>query len=66
MISGAVGLIGTLNGDEWTLADRTELKLLSWIKTPVELPNGKLLVLGGRGTAILVDNESVSRVPLLK
>ncbi len=66
VISGAVGLIGTLKDDEWTLADRTELKLLSWIKTPVELPNGKLLVLGGRGTAILVDNESVSRVPLLK
>ncbi len=66
VISGAVGLIGTLKGDEWTLADRTELKLLSWIKTPVELPNGKLLVLGGRGTAILVDNGSVSRVPLLR
>jgi len=66
VISGAVGLIGTLKGDEWTLADRTELKLLSWIKTPVELPDGRLLVLGGRGTAILVDNGSVSRIPLLK
>ena len=66
VISGAVGLIGTLKGDEWALADRTELKLLSWIKTPVELPDGRLLVLGGRGTAILVDNGAVSRVPFVK
>ncbi len=69
VISGAVGLIGTLENGEWNLADRTELKLLSWIKTPVELPDGRLLVLGGRGTAILVDNEAadpITRVRFVK
>jgi hypothetical protein len=67
VISGAVGLIGSMSQDgEWALADRTELKLLSWIKTPVTMPDGSLLVLGGRGTAIKVADGKMSRLPILQ
>lgn len=67
VISGAVGLIGAMSDDgEWQMADRTELKLLSWIKTPVSMPDGSLLVLGGRGTAITVSDGNISRLPMLQ
>jgi hypothetical protein len=51
---------------EWQLADRTELKLLSWIKTPVLMPDGSLLVLGGRGTAITIADGKMNRLPMLQ
>jgi hypothetical protein len=67
VISGAVGLIGAMSTDgEWQLADRTELKLLSWIKTPVSMPDGSLLVLGGRGTAITIADGKMNRLPMLQ
>ena len=40
-----VGLIGVLDADSWKLADRTQLHLLSWLKTPVVMPDGSILVL---------------------
>ena len=62
VISGAVGLIGQFKNDDWELADRTELKILSWLKNPVSLPDGSLLVLGGRATAISLKNGEYNKI----
>lgn len=64
VIAGAVGLIGSLQDGDWNLADRTKLKLLSWLRTPVALPDGSLLVTGGRATAIRYDGGNFTRVPV--
>jgi hypothetical protein len=64
VIAGAVGLIGVLDNDKWKTADRTELNLLSWLKTPVEMPDGTLVVLGGRSTAILYKDGAWKRIPV--
>ncbi len=63
-VAGAVGLIGILNGPEWTIADRSELQLLSWIRTPVEMPDGRLVMLGGRATVIAFKDGKWARVPV--
>ena len=65
LIAGAVGLIGRFNGDEWELADRTRLKLLSWLKNPVPLSDGSVLMLGGRSTAISFQDGKWTRVPVV-
>jgi photosystem II stability/assembly factor-like uncharacterized protein len=64
LIAGAVGLIGTLDGGKWTLADRTQLHLLSWLKTPIVMPDGTIVVLGGRATAIRYKDGSWTRIPV--
>ncbi len=64
LIAGAVGLIGKFDGSEWTLADRTRLKLLSWLKNPVPLGDGSVLMLGGRSTAISFKDGIWTRVPV--
>jgi hypothetical protein len=64
LIAGAVGLIGVLDGQTWKLADRTQLHLLSWLKTPVAMPDGSILVLGGRATAIRYKDGAWTRVPV--
>ena len=64
VIAGAVGLIGFLEQGKWTIADRTRLKLLSWLKTPVEMPDGSLLITGGRATAIRYKDGEFKRVPV--
>lgn len=53
IVAGAVGLAGRLGPDGWELADRTALQLLSWLKSPVSLPDGSLIILGGRSTALM-------------
>ena len=63
-VAGAVGLIGILNGPEWTIADRSELQLLSWLRTPVEMPDGRLVMLGGRATVIAFKDGEWARVPV--
>lgn len=65
LIAGAVGLIGKYDGDEWVLADRTRLRLLSWLKNPVPLADGSVLMLGGRTTAIRFQNGAWTRVPVI-
>ena len=62
IITGAVGLIGQFKNNDWELADRTQLKILSWLKNPVTLPDGSLLVLGGRATAISLKNGKYNRI----
>ncbi len=64
LIAGAVGLIGVLDGAQWKLADRTQLHLLSWLKTPVVMPDGSILVLGGRATAIRYKDGNWTRIPV--
>lgn len=63
-IAGAVGLIGLLNNGAWALADRSELQLLSWLKTPVEMPDGTLIMLGGRSTMIALKDGKWTRIPV--
>ena len=63
-IAGAVGMMGTLEGSEWKLADRSALQLLSWLRTPVEMPDGSLVLLGGRSTVIRMKDGQLSRVPV--
>ena len=65
IIAGAVGLIGTFDGNDWSIADRTRLKLLSWLKNPVPLDDGSVLMLGGRSTAINYKDGEWTRVPVL-
>lgn len=62
LIAGAVGLIGRFDGNDWALADRTRLKLLSWLKNPVAMPDGTTLMLGGRSTAIRYEDDKWTRV----
>lgn len=64
LIAGAVGMLGTFQGDKWTLADRTKLQLLSWLKTPVAMPDGSTLVLGGRQTVIRLKDGQFTRVKM--
>lgn len=66
VIAGAVGLIGTLKDGDWTLADRTQLQLLSWLRQPVALPDGTVLVTGGRAAAIRYVNGEFVRVPVTR
>jgi hypothetical protein len=62
LIAGAVGLIGKFDGSTWTLADRTRLNLISWLKNPVPLDDGSVLMLGGRSTAISFKHGTWTRV----
>lgn len=62
IITGAVGLVGVLKSDGWELADRTQLKILSWLKNPVSMPDGSIIVLGGRATAIKIKDGEYSRI----
>lgn len=62
LIAGAVGLIGVFDDNQWKLADRTQLHLLSWLKTPVVMPDGTILVLGGRATAIRYKDGAWTRI----
>ena len=64
-VAGAVGLIGTLDGDKWDVADRSALNLLSWVKTPVAMPDGSIVMLGGRSTVIRMKGRELTRVPVL-
>ena len=66
IIAGAVGLIGTYDNGEWKLADRTALKLLSWLKNPVVLDDGTVLMLGGRSTAIAFKDGEWTRIPVMR
>lgn len=62
IVAGAVGLIGTFDGNDWAIADRTRLKLLSWLKNPVPRDDGSVLMLGGRSTAINYKDGEWTRV----
>ena len=62
IITGAVGLVGVLDGGAWKLADRTQLKILSWLKNPVMMPDGSIVVLGGRATAISIKDGAYTRI----
>ena len=64
LIAGAVGLIGRYDGSDWALADRTRLRLLSWLKNPVALADGSILMLGGRSTAISYKDGTWTRIPV--
>jgi len=66
IIAGAVGLIGTFDNGEWKLADRTRLRLLSWLKNPVVLEDGTVLMLGGRSTAIAFKDGEWTRIPVMR
>jgi len=63
-IAGAVGMMGTLEDGKWDLADRSALQLLSWLRTPVDMPDGSLVMLGGRSTVIRLKDGELSRVPV--
>ncbi len=63
-IAGAVGMVGTLEGEKWSIADRSALQLLSWIKTPVEMPDGSVVMLGGRSTVIRLKDGTWTRLPI--
>lgn len=64
VIAGAVGLIGKLDGGQWNVADRSELKLLSWLRSLVPMPDGSILATGGRVTAIRLKDGKWTRVPV--
>ncbi len=63
-IAGAVGMIGVYQNDKWTLADRSKLELLSWLKTPVAMPDGSTLMMGGRQTVIQYKDGNWTRVTI--
>jgi len=62
VVAGAVGLVGVLEGEKWNVADRSELQLLSWLRTAVKMPDGSLVLLGGRATTIALKDGKFSRV----
>ncbi len=63
-VAGAVGLLGVMQGSEWAIADRSELQLLSWLKTSVAMPDGTLIMLGGRVTVIGLKDGKWTRIPV--
>jgi hypothetical protein len=63
-VAGAVGLLGVMDGREWAIADRSELQLLSWLKTSVAMPDGTLIMLGGRATVIGYKEGKWTRIPV--
>jgi photosystem II stability/assembly factor-like uncharacterized protein len=65
VVAGAVGLLGTLEGANWALVDRTKLDLMSWVRTFVTLENGSTLLLGGRSTSLLYQNNLWKRLKLM-
>ncbi len=62
VVAGAVGLVGVLEGEKWNVADRSELQLLSWLRTAVKMPDGSMVLLGGRSTTIMLKDGKFSRV----
>ena len=62
IITGAVGLVGVLESGTWKLADRTQLKILSWLRNPVKMPDDSVVVLGGRATAISIKDGNYTRI----
>jgi len=57
-------MIGVFQNDKWALADRTKLQLLSWLKTPVSMPDGSILMMGGRQTVIQYKEGNWTRVTI--
>ena len=66
MISGAVGTVAIHDESEWQMADRTELGLLSWLKTILHLEDDSYLITGGRGSAVLYQNGQWKRLTLVE
>ncbi len=51
-VAGAVGLVARFEQGEWQIIDRSQENLYSWLKSFVELEDGRLLLLGGKSTAL--------------
>jgi len=64
LVAGAVGLVGVMEDGKWNVADRSELQLLSWLRTAVEMPDGSMVLIGGRSTAIAYKDGGWNRVPV--
>ncbi|RLA59867.1 MAG: hypothetical protein DRQ89_13540, partial [Epsilonproteobacteria bacterium] len=54
--------VGNYSNGSWTIGDRTQLQLQSWLKTPVKMPDDSLLALGGRSTVIRYQSGRWQRV----
>ena len=64
-VAGAVGLVARLEQGKWLTIDRSQENLYSWLKSFVELEDGRLLLLGGKSTALTRGAEDKwSRVKL--
>lgn len=64
-VAGAVGLVARFEQGEWQTIDRSQENLYSWLKSFVELEDGRLLLLGGKSTALTRGAEDTwSRVKL--
>ncbi len=64
-IAGAVGLVARFEQGQWRTIDRSQQNLYSWLKSFVELKDGRLLLLGGKSTALTRGGENNwSRVKL--
>jgi hypothetical protein len=64
VVAGAVGLIGTYGNDGWSFADRTRLRLLSWMRNPIIMPDKSVVVAGGRVTLIRLRDGEYTRIPV--
>jgi len=64
LVAGAVGLVGVMEGGKWKVADRSELQLLSWLRTAVEMPDGSMVLIGGRSTTIAYKDGGWIRIPV--
>lgn len=56
-IAGAVGLVARFEQDRWQTIDRSRENLYSWLKSFVALEDGRLLLLGGKSTALTRGSE---------
>ncbi len=66
MISGAVGTVALHDESGWKMADRTELGLLSWLKTIVDLDDDSYLITGGRGSVVLYQDGQWRKLALVE
>lgn len=66
VVAGAVGVVGALGDEGWELADRTRLRLFSWLTEVLPAGDGRLLAMGGRGTLVRWSGGSWHRIPIVQ
>jgi photosystem II stability/assembly factor-like uncharacterized protein len=62
LAAGAVGTAAINQDNKWTIADRSKLGLIAWLKTIVKLDGNDFIIAGGRGTLVLYKNNKWTKL----
>ncbi|PCI17017.1 MAG: hypothetical protein COB62_07735, partial [Piscirickettsiaceae bacterium] len=64
MVAGSVGTVAINHANTWTIANRTGLDLIAWLKTIVSMGGDKYIVAGGRGTLVSYQNKTWNKITI--